>query len=113
MFGPQRPRQHPQRPYTQQPHLYSHPQMGANRPQQPPHWGMPGQQHPPFMQQGQQMMQYQQMAPQKPSLFKSAFMSEDGKFDMGKTVNTVDQVVKTVHQVSPLVKQVGSFFIKK
>jgi hypothetical protein len=53
------------------------------------------------------------MAPKKPSIFKSAFTSESGKFDVGKTVQTVDQVVKTVNQVSPLVKQVGSFFIKK
>jgi hypothetical protein len=51
--------------------------------------------------------------PSKASFFKAAFTNENGQFDMGKTVNTVDQVVKTMNQVSPLVKQVSNFFIKK
>lgn len=42
--------------------------------------------------------------------FISAFITPDGKFDFAKTFQTVDQVVKTVNQVSPIVKQVSSFF---
>ncbi|WP_096189307.1 YppG family protein [Evansella halocellulosilytica] len=43
----------------------------------------------------------------------SAFQTPDGKFDINKAMTTVDQVVKTANQISPIVKQVGGFFIKK
>jgi hypothetical protein len=51
--------------------------------------------------------------PSKVAFLKSAFMNENGNFDVSKTANTVDKVVKTVNQVSPLVKQVSSLFTKK
>lgn len=47
--------------------------------------------------------------PQGPAFF-NAFTGPDGKFDVSKTFQTVDQVVKTVNQISPLVKSVSSFF---
>ncbi|BAB05992.1 YppG family protein [Halalkalibacterium halodurans] len=48
----------------------------------------------------------------KASPWKAAFTNQDGTFDINKTFQTVDQVVKTVNQVTPLVKSVGSIFIK-
>ncbi|MFC0560447.1 YppG family protein [Halalkalibacter alkalisediminis] len=76
---------------------------------------MPKQQNTPFSPPNMGMNQSQPpgYTPSKASFFKAAFTNESGNFDMGKTVNTVDQVMKTVNQVSPLVKQVSSFFIKK
>lgn len=47
------------------------------------------------------------------SIIKSAFIDEQGQFDIGKTIQTVDQVMKTVHQVTPLVKQVSNMILKK
>ncbi|MBM7096009.1 hypothetical protein JSY36_09595 [Bacillus sp. H-16] len=40
----------------------------------------------------------------------STFQGKDGKFDFNKAFVTVDQVMKTANQISPLMKQVGSFF---
>ncbi|WP_227936084.1 YppG family protein [Alkalihalobacillus deserti] len=98
---------HHQGPFPQQ-QQYSHHPMQM-------HGFMPKQPHTPF--QGPKMGMAQQQppgfTPSKPSFFKTAFTNESGNFDMGKTVNTVDQVMKTMHQVSPIVKQVSSFFIKK
>lgn len=72
----------------------------AAPPPPPPHFGA-YQQQPPYQQ-------------QKPaSKFMNAFQSSEGKFDFQKTMTTMDQVVKTANQVSPIVKQVGSYFIKK
>ncbi|GAE35751.1 YppG family protein [Halalkalibacter akibai] len=95
---------HHQGPYHQQP--YQHHPMQHNI--RPPHHT------PPFQGPNMGMMQQPYNQPSnKASFFKTAFTNESGKFDMGKTVSTVDQVVKTMHQVSPIVKSVGSFFIKK
>ncbi|WP_100404206.1 YppG family protein [Bacillus solitudinis] len=108
MFGPQPWYHQQQRPLSTRPPIppnYS-PQQ---RPPQP--WGMP--MHHQIQHFSNHPQGYQMPNVKKPSMFKTAFTSEDGKFDVGKTVQTVDQVVKTVHQVSPLVKQVGAFFIKK
>ncbi len=38
------------------------------------------------------------------------FQTKDGKFDFNKAFTTVDQVMKTANQISPLMKQVGSLF---
>lgn len=43
---------------------------------------------------------------------KKAFTSEDGQFDVSRTAQTVDQVIKTVQQVSPYVRKVGSYFLR-
>ncbi|MDQ0206212.1 YppG family protein [Alkalicoccobacillus murimartini] len=48
----------------------------------------------------------------KTGFIKKAFTSDDGKFDVSRTAQTVDQVIKTVQQVSPYVRKVGAFFIK-
>ncbi|NEU29201.1 hypothetical protein GN156_00185 [bacterium LRH843] len=53
------------------------------------------------------------MKPNKPSFIKSAFINDSGKLDIGRTVQTMDQVMKTVNQISPIVKQVSGFFLKK
>lgn len=118
-----------------QPNPYHRPNMVPNRKQrlqpfqasgQPQHFHhqpFPQQQYPVYPQQGQQSQPFaptQQgpqalpgAVPKKASFFKSAFVGENGKFDVGRTVQTMDQVVKTMHQVSPIVKQVSGFFIKK
>jgi hypothetical protein len=58
--------------------------------------------------------QQQQGGQQNPGAkLMSAFQTSDGKFDFQKAMTTMDQVVKTANQVSPLVKQVGSFFTTK
>ncbi|MCK0471914.1 YppG family protein [Halalkalibacter sp. APA_J-10(15)] len=68
----------------------------------------------PFQQPYHQHIQHQpSSSPKKPSFVKSIFMNEEGKFDMNRTVQTVDQVVKTVNQVSPIIKQVSGLFLKK
>lgn len=43
---------------------------------------------------------------------KKAFTSDDGQFDVSRTAQTVDQVIKTVQQVSPYVRKVGSYFLR-
>lgn len=77
-------------------------------PPPPPHQGAYQQQpQSPY----QQQLPYQQQKPA--SKFMTAFQSSEGKFDFQKTMTTMDQVVKTANQVTPIVKQVGSYFIKK
>ncbi|WP_416151120.1 YppG family protein [Salipaludibacillus sp. HK11] len=92
------------------PQYWSGPQPGPGPYyQQPPYHGYAPPQHPgPYSQFGQQVPQQK-----PPSKFMNAFQSADGKFDFQKTMTTMDQVVKTASHVSPLVKQVGGFFIKK
>lgn len=114
MFQPnQRRHMNQQFPHHQGPYQHQYPQHYPHHPVQMQGY-MQNQQHIPFqapnMGMGQQPHGYK---PNKASFFKTAFTNESGNFDMGKTVNTVDQVMKTMHQVSPIVKQVGSFFIKK
>ncbi|WEG15466.1 YppG family protein [Alkalihalophilus pseudofirmus] len=122
---------HPHWNHYSQPHPYQHTphhpqrrQMGYM--QQPPMAKKRGfNQQLPYQSSLNQYPKQQQQQPQsfnskKPSLIKSAFTGEDGNFDVGRTFQTVDQVVKTVQQVSPivkqvspLVKQVSAFFVKK
>ncbi len=110
MIQPQRPRPMPQPAYRH--HQFQAPYQSRQR---------------PFNSYPQQMNRYvpHQHAgrnappqpfgyrPKKTSIIKSAFIGEDGTFDVARTFQTVDQVMKTVNQVSPIVKQVSSFFIKK
>ncbi|MCL7747404.1 YppG family protein [Halalkalibacter alkaliphilus] len=102
--------QQPFSPFGQQPfhHQPPHQMNGFIQPMQQG----PGRPRPPFPP-GMGMGKHPGYKPNKPSFFKSAFTNESGKFDMGKTVSTVDQVVKTVHQASPIVKTIGSLFAKK
>ncbi|PYZ93330.1 hypothetical protein CR194_09050 [Salipaludibacillus keqinensis] len=108
-----------QRPQSYQPYDYQPPYHTP-----PHHWH--GHQQPPFYQQGPYQgypPQYHQQQPggypapfaqQKPaSKLMSAFQTNEGKFDFQKAMTTMDQVVKTANQVSPFVKQVGSFFTTK
>ncbi|MGJ9383902.1 YppG family protein [Salipaludibacillus sp. CF4.18] len=48
----------------------------------------------------------------KTAKLMKAFQTAEGKFDYQKAWTTMDQVVKTANQVSPIVKQVGSFFTR-
>ncbi|KHF40472.1 YppG family protein [Halalkalibacter okhensis] len=129
MFQPSQNQQRPirQRPQPfQQASLYQHNPYSPFGQQQPFHHQQPQQMHgymqpmqqgqprprPPFAP-GMNMSKQPGFKSNKPSFFKSAFTNESGSFDMGKTVSTVDQVVKTVHQASPIVKSIGSLFIKK
>lgn len=115
-FHNQTPYQNQFAPFQQQPPATHYPQQqqmnGFMHPM--PHQGQQGRPRPQFpnagMGMGNQPPSYKQ---NKPSFFKSAFTNESGSFDMGKTVSTVDQVVKTVHQASPIMKSIGSLFIKK
>ncbi|MDT8860588.1 YppG family protein [Alkalihalobacillus sp. MEB130] len=114
-FQNQPPFQNPYAPYQQPPFAHHHQQPMNGFMQQPFQQqapGRPGRPRPPFpnMGAGNQPPGYK---PNKPSFFKSAFTNESGNFDMGKTVSTVDQVVKTVHQASPIMKSIGSLFAKK
>ncbi|MCM3760716.1 YppG family protein [Alkalihalobacillus oceani] len=100
MFPRQRNRQMPPYQYGHHPYPF------------PPHQ-RPGRPYQQYMQQMNPSSQAFGYKPKKTSFLKSAFIGEDGSFDVGRTVQTVDQVVKTVSQVSPIVKQIGSFFLKK
>lgn len=86
------------------------PHHGAYPPQQP--YEQPFQQPYQHQQPYGQPFQHQQQPNSGPKLL-NAFKSSDGKFDLQKTMTTMDQVVKTANQVSPIVKQVGGYFIKK
>ncbi|TSB45150.1 YppG family protein [Alkalicoccobacillus porphyridii] len=88
---PNSPRMHQQHPYYQR-------TEGTRRMRRP------NPSMPPYMQ--------QPPSASKTGFIKKAFTSEDGKFDVTRTAQTVDQVIKTVQQVSPYVRKVGSFFIK-
>ncbi|WP_078595401.1 YppG family protein [Evansella clarkii] len=107
----------------------------------PPNHGRPGRppvnqppMYPPYQSQGMYWQQpyqahngqqtnsrpgganYPQGQPQPPrpgAGILSAFKTKDGKFDFDKASTTIDQVVKVGNQISPLVKQVGSFFSTK
>ncbi len=46
----------------------------------------------------------------RPPTILQAFMDEKGSFDFVKTAKTVDQMMKTVNQVVPLVKQFSTMF---
>lgn len=115
MFFHQPPRQQSyEQTYYQQPPPQQHPHpWGSHSPYQ----GMPHQSynyHPGYMNQAPYQQGYSQgYTPGPGSKLMSAFQTEEGKFDFQKAMTTVDQVVKTANQVSPLVKQVGSFFITK
>ncbi|WP_078554166.1 YppG family protein [Bacillus alkalicellulosilyticus] len=93
----------------------------GNQPSQQPQQGQ-GQGQP---QQGAQQQQTQNQQPGFPPgatgyppygpqpggfNFLAAFTDETGKFNLTKTQKTVDDVVKTVNQVTPLMKQMGSIF---
>jgi hypothetical protein len=41
------------------------------------------------------------------------FTGPDGSFDFQKAVNQFDQMIKTVNQVSPIMKQIGALFPPK
>ncbi|WP_100372966.1 YppG family protein [Bacillus sp. FJAT-45037] len=114
-------------PYQQRPQLQQNWQMGYSAPGAPTStqsFFSPGQNQinyaNGYQSQPQQSQQNQPWNTKKPSMIKSAFTGENGSFDVGRTFQTVDQVVKTVQQVSPivkqvspLVKQVSALFIKR
>ncbi|WP_216827826.1 YppG family protein [Alkalihalobacterium elongatum] len=87
------------------PEMYQFPNQNYNIPTQY-NWqqGIPGNQRP------------NNFGPQYPyqgPALLNAFKGEDGKFDISKTFQTVDQLVKTVNQISPLVKSMSSMFTPK
>ncbi|TWI59252.1 YppG family protein [Halalkalibacter nanhaiisediminis] len=86
-------------PQPHNPMQYQYP----TRPSQMSRYTHPEQQRmniPPYQ------MGYRQ---KKPSMIKSAFIGENGTFDVGRTFQTVDRVMKTYNQVTPIVKQVTPF----
>lgn len=46
--------------------------------------------------------------PQTPGSILTQFQNEDGQVDINKMLSTVGQLVHTVQQVSPMIKQFGS-----
>jgi hypothetical protein len=122
MYQPnqQWPSPHHHMPYYQPYHSPSNGPMNYMHHQPPPKkrgWKQESSIPPGYQGFGQQQSW---SPPKKPSLMKAAFTGEDGSFDVGRTFQTVDQVVKTVQQVSPIVKQVSplvkqmsALFIKK
>ncbi|QKS71592.1 hypothetical protein FLK61_33425 [Paenalkalicoccus suaedae] len=75
--------------------------------------------HPPMnhFQQGgypQGPMPPQHMPKRRPGArIMQTFQTPEGNLDLQKMMTTVDTVVKTAHQVSPIIKSVGGYFIKK
>ncbi|SDB91751.1 YppG family protein [Shouchella lonarensis] len=107
-------------------HGYSHPYHPGHphgHPYAPPHpqqqWHpqpaprqqafRPGPQRRPLQDNFQQQQKPKMQAKE---FFTAPFTDHEGKFDIGRTANTVDQLVKTFQQVSPYVAKVGGFFIK-
>ncbi|MCM2674625.1 YppG family protein [Alkalicoccobacillus plakortidis] len=98
--------------------------LHQNHDRRNPHHNWPNQGRQPYYHQGHGPVPPRRMRggagrpqPSSPSVsrtgfIKKAFTSEDGKFDVSRTAQTVDQVIKTVQQVSPYVRKVGSFFIR-
>ncbi|QHS24108.1 hypothetical protein GWK91_14800 [Virgibacillus sp. MSP4-1] len=94
----------PQSQYSYQSPNYPKPNQGMNSPYE-------SFQKPP-MPIGQNSMPPNQMGgpyPKGANPFLQAFQDQNGQMDFDKVFSTVGQVVDTVHQVSPIVKQVGSF----
>ncbi|WP_280769162.1 YppG family protein [Salipaludibacillus daqingensis] len=102
-------------PPRQQHHPYYYPYPPqAHRPAHLYHQQVPYQGYAPPQPPNGPYQQQHYPPQQKPSpKFMSAFQTSDGKFDFQKTMTTMDQVVKTANQVSPIVKQMGSYFLKK
>lgn len=112
----QNPYQAQPNPYGQQ-YYYPQQQYPYYPGPQQPYGGYPMQQpnQQNFIQQQPQPDQYNQQQPSQqpgPSL-SSMFTGENGKFDFNKASSTIDQVVKTANQVSPIVKQLGALFTPK
>ncbi|AIF45158.1 YppG family protein [Virgibacillus sp. SK37] len=91
---------YPQSPYYGQEFPQSPFDMYA-KPQQPPNWpshmtgASPNMNSAPGMQQGNGLLHY--------------FQDNEGQMDLDKMLSTVGQLANTYHQVSPIVKQFGSF----
>lgn len=109
-LGPPRP-PYPQHQWvkTQQ---FTRPPYGGGI-QQSPLFGGQIQHHqnrPPYWAQNQQPFPPQQFGPPpRPSII-DYFKDENGKLDFNKMSGTVGQVMSTVNQVSPIVKQMGALF---
>lgn len=114
MFFSSRPQQHQQfyQNHYYRPHQYqTHPHPPTYQPHSN-YQSVPTDQWGNYTQHGNYPGYYQQQ-PSHTSKLMSAFQTSEGKFDFQKAMTTVDQVVKTANQVSPIVKQVGSFFQPK
>ncbi|WP_186576312.1 YppG family protein [Aquibacillus kalidii] len=68
------------------------------KPQQPVNWYQPSQQGPP-----------NQNWKQQPKGIMSYFQDKNGQMDIDKMLGTVGQMANTYHQVSPILKGLGSF----
>ncbi|QDI90117.1 hypothetical protein EPH95_02115 [Salicibibacter halophilus] len=100
---------HPQ--YRPRPFLYDEPYMYPPRPYPPslpPISGPPhGPPHPFYGNAGKK--------PKPPGVsgIMTGFTNETGQLDVQKTMTTIDTAVKTYQQVSPVVKQLSSFFLPR
>ncbi|WP_026690115.1 YppG family protein [Alteribacter aurantiacus] len=102
---PQQPQMYTHQPYTEYGGYFQQQPQSIPYYQQQNHQGY----QQPHYQQGFNGYGYQ---PQQSKLsgLLTPFQGKDGKFDFNKAFVTVDQVMKTANQISPLMKQVGSFF---
>ncbi|WP_347550746.1 YppG family protein [Pseudalkalibacillus hwajinpoensis] len=102
-------------PYNGQPpyHFYQQPvnppyqqfQQPFHQPLQPPYYS------PPYYQQPYPPYQHYPGGP----TFLHQFKKQNGNYDMPKMMNSASQMINTVQQFSPMVKQMGSLlnlFIK-
>lgn len=105
----QNPYQHQQQnPYSQMngpPPLQQTPYEQFAKPQQPMFWDNSMQSNSNFNPQSN-MNQQPNMNP--PNGIINYFQDEDGQMDFDKMLSTVGQLASTYHQVSLIVKQVGS-----
>ncbi|OIJ18727.1 hypothetical protein BKP45_15695 [Anaerobacillus alkalidiazotrophicus] len=97
--------------------LYPHYPMNPYHYQNPYHhpYGYYGQPHPFWYQQN--MYQGQNSTPQtnQPGSNPPQGMltGADGTFDFQKAIKQFDEIMKAANQMSPIMKQIGSLFIKK
>ena len=98
-------RQRPFDPFTTFPfHHQPYQQPPHNFVQQPPNFPMYSMKQPPFQ-------PFTPPGAQSPfHSILSNFKTENGNLDLNKMMSTVGQISNTVNQVSPLLKQMGSFF---
>lgn len=85
------------------PPIFPSPYEQFSKPPQPNQWN-------PYYSLEQQYPQYGQM--QGPNGLMQYFQDKNGQVDIDKMLSTMGQVANTANQFSPLVKSLGSLFMK-
>ncbi len=88
---------------SMKPPIFQSPYEQFAKPPQPNQWN-------PYYSLEQQFPQYGQM--QGPKGFMYYFQDKNGQLDLDKMLSTMGQMANTANQFSPLVKSLGSLFMK-